>query len=245
MKLSTSPVRCHPERSEGSAFSSGVKSEQKATANVSYRLKHGGSLSSSAGLAGGGGAGLVGGSPLFVAAEPALAGAVPALPAAAGVTGFAADGEVAGLPAAPGLPTVKYLRIFSSRFGPIPRMASKSSTLLNAPYALRICKILSAVAGPIPGTNCNCSAVAVFKFTGAPGGFFFAARPGASRHNAMTAAQTRAAITGQTRAADITVEDTPSMFIYQYIKKGDCKRRSGDHYAPPALYADLALYSCG
>jgi hypothetical protein len=37
-----------------------------------------------------------------------------------------------------GFPTVKYLRIFSRRFGPSPRMASKSSTLLNAPYDLRI-----------------------------------------------------------------------------------------------------------
>jgi hypothetical protein len=32
-----------------------------------------------------------------------------------------------------GLPTVRYLRIFSSRFGPMPRTARKSSTLLNAP----------------------------------------------------------------------------------------------------------------
>jgi len=45
---------------------------------------------------------------------------------------------------------------------------------LNAPYDLRICNILSAVEGPIPGTSCNCSDVAVFKFTGAAGGFLFA-----------------------------------------------------------------------
>jgi len=32
------------------------------------------------------------------------------------------------------------------------RMASKSSTLLNGPYDLRICRIFCAVAGPIPGT---------------------------------------------------------------------------------------------
>ena len=53
-------------------------------------------------------------------------------------------------------------------------MASKSSTLLNAPYDLRICKIFSAVAGPIPGTCCNSSDVAVLMFTGLAGGFFFA-----------------------------------------------------------------------
>ena len=76
--------------------------------------------------------------------------------------------------AADGFPTVKYLRIFSRRFGPSPRIASKSSTLLNAPYDFRICKIFSAVAGPIPGTCCNSSDVAVLMFTGFGGGFFFA-----------------------------------------------------------------------
>ena len=59
-----------------------------------------------------------------------------------------ADG-VAGFPAA-SFPTVKYLRIFLRRFAPSPRIASKSSTLLKAPHDLRICKILSAVAGPLP-----------------------------------------------------------------------------------------------
>src|SRR6266478_2987671 len=71
-----------------------------------------------------------------------------------------------------GFPTVKYLRILSSRFAPSPRIASKSSTLLNGPYVLRICKILPAVAGPIPGTCCNCSEVAVLRLTGFSGGFF-------------------------------------------------------------------------
>ena len=95
-----------------------------------------------------------------------------------GLGGFA--GEVVGVLADAGLldpaalPTVKYLRIFSSRFGPMPRMARKSSTLLNGPYDLRICKIFSAVAGPIPGTNCNSSDVALFRLIGAAGGFFFA-----------------------------------------------------------------------
>src|SRR5712691_309888 len=84
------------------------------------------------------------------------------------------DGVV-GFDAA-GFPTVKYLRILSSRFAPSPRIASKSSTLLNGPYVLRICKILPAVAGPIPGTCCNSSDVAVLRFTGRAGGFFFAGR---------------------------------------------------------------------
>ncbi len=72
------------------------------------------------------------------------------------------------------LPATKYLRIFSRRFGPSPRMASKSSTLLNGPYDLRICRIFSAVEGPIPGTSCNSSDVAALMLTGCPGGFFLA-----------------------------------------------------------------------
>jgi len=84
-------------------------------------------------------------------------------------------GGIVGFGAA-GFPTVKYLRIFSRRFAPSPRMASKSSTLLNAPYDLRICKIFSAVAGPIPGTCCSSSDVAALMFTGFNGGFFFAPR---------------------------------------------------------------------
>jgi hypothetical protein len=71
-------------------------------------------------------------------------------------------------------PATRYLRIFSSRFGPSPRMASKSSTLLNAPYDFRICNILSAVAGPIPGTSCSSSEVAALIFTGVAGSFFLA-----------------------------------------------------------------------
>src|SRR6266436_1792134 len=87
-------------------------------------------------------------------------------------TGGDFAGGIVGFEAA-GFPTVKYLRIFSRRFAPSPRIASKSSTLLNGPYVLRICKILLAVAGPIPGTCCNCSEVAVFRLTGRSGGFFF------------------------------------------------------------------------
>ncbi len=85
------------------------------------------------------------------------------------VAGAFADGA--------GLPATRYLRIFSRRFGPSPRIASKSSTLLNAPYDLRICKIFSAVAGPIPGTCCSSSEVAVLMFTGFAGGFFLAIAP--------------------------------------------------------------------
>ena len=90
---------------------------------------------------------------------------------AEGVVGFAAAG----------FPTIKYLRIFSSCFGPSPRIASKSSTLLKVPYDLRICKILSAVAGPIPGTGCSSSDVAVLRFTGLAGGFFLPASRDAAK----------------------------------------------------------------
>src|SRR6266568_2069971 len=94
-----------------------------------------------------------------------------------GVAGLAAAGFAVpcGDFGATAFPTVKYLRIFSRRFGPSPRIASKSSTLLNAPYDLRICKIFSAVAGPMPGTCCNSCDVAVLMFTGFAGGFFFPA----------------------------------------------------------------------
>jgi hypothetical protein len=114
-----------------------------------------------------------------------------------GVTGLFAD---VGLLCDGAFATVKYLRIFSRRFGPIPRIARKSSTLLNAPYDLRICKILSAVTGPIPGTNWSSSEVAVFKLTGAAGGFFFAGSPGTI---AQSAAKRRATRARQCR--DITV----------------------------------------
>ena len=71
-------------------------------------------------------------------------------------------------------PATRYFLIFSSRFGPIPRTDSKSSTLLNAPYDFRIAKILSAVAGPIPGTSCNCTELAELISIGWAGGFFVA-----------------------------------------------------------------------
>jgi hypothetical protein len=118
----------------------------------------------------------------------------------AGVAGF--DGP-AGLVAAAALPTVRYLRIFSRRLGPIPRIALRSSTLLNAPYDLRICKIFSAVTGPMPGTSCSSSDVAVFKLTGAAGGFFFAE---AGKRNTDKARRT-----AQVRAPERTTGDRLSM----------------------------------
>lgn len=94
-----------------------------------------------------------------------------------GGSSFPRPSEFAGLPTAAALPgegfeatagrpTIKSLRILSRRFLPMPRMASKSSTLLNAPYDLRISKIFSAVAGPIPGADCNSSDVAAFRLIG-------------------------------------------------------------------------------
>jgi hypothetical protein len=57
-------------------------------------------------------------------------------------------------------PATRYVHIYSSRFAPSPRSATKSSTLLNDRYAFRICGLFSAVA--------------VVRFTGCVGGLFFA-----------------------------------------------------------------------
>ena len=73
----------------------------------------------------------------------------------------------------------------------MPLMARKSSTLLNGPYALRICRIFSAVTGPIPGTCCSSSDVAVFKLIGAAGGFLFAARTAGIAQSAMSTKESR------------------------------------------------------
>ena len=87
---------------------------------------------------------------------------------------FAVEALLAG---GAGLFTVRYFRILSSFFGPIPFMAWRSSTLLNDPYDLRACRIFSAVEGPIPGTCCSSAEVAVLRLTGCSGGFFFAQSP--------------------------------------------------------------------
>jgi hypothetical protein len=85
---------------------------------------------------------------------------------------------------APGdFPATRYLRIFSSRFGPMPRIASKLSTLLHGPYDLRICRIFPAVGGPIPGTYGSCSELAELMLTGWVGGFFDVARRVATNRN--------------------------------------------------------------
>jgi hypothetical protein len=47
---------------------------------------------------------------------------------------------------------------------------------------LRICNIFSAVDGPIPGTCCNSSEVAVLRLTGCAGGFFFERQGVAATH---------------------------------------------------------------
>jgi hypothetical protein len=126
------------------------------------------------------------------------AGAAEVFGEVEGFDGVAGLGEFTGLAADAGLlcdgalAIVKYLRIFSRRFGPIPRIARKSSTLLNAPYDLRICKILSAVTGPIPGTNWSSSDVAVFKLMGDGGGFFFAASKYGMAKNAARTSEMRA-----------------------------------------------------
>ena len=90
-----------------------------------------------------------------------------------------ADG-VAGFPAA-SFPTVKYLRIFLRRFAPSPRIASKSTTLLKAPHDLRICKILSAVAGTISPHQLQFFRGRRIEFTGLAGCFFLPASTDAAR----------------------------------------------------------------
>jgi hypothetical protein len=141
---------CHSERSEESAFSFGV---------------YCGGSSASPEVCG-----AVGGAEVFTCDFPG------------GVLGFAQPEHPAAGDAFLELvfPATKYLRIFSSRFGPSPRIASKSSTLLNAPYDLRICKIFSVVAGPISGTSCSSSDVAALIFTGVAAGFFLANAQGQS-----------------------------------------------------------------
>jgi hypothetical protein len=98
--------------------------------------------------------------------------------------GFAADGELdCDVPppddffVVAGLPTVTYLRIFCMRFGPMPLIARKSSTLLNGPYDLRIFRILSAVGGPIPGPCCSPSAVAGIQVDGSQRRLFVGGKP--------------------------------------------------------------------
>ncbi len=163
---SISISNCHSERNEDRCPSARFLREESALSVSDYK---GGSVGSSSG-------------------GSVVAGAVAFGSAFAGAAlGFAQPEQAfAGVACcAPGFPMVKYLRIFSRRFGPRPRIASKSSTLLNAPYDLRICKILSAVAGPIPGTNCNCSEFAVLMLTGCAGGFFFPANSAGEKSTAI------------------------------------------------------------
>jgi len=198
----SSSSMCHSERSEEPAFSSGVKHGGEArlasrTASPPVIPNEAGRFSlplslprkrrpadvrtaapSRAFCAMNLSSDSTGGSVGSLSGGSAAAGVVAFGGAFAGALGFAhPEHAFAGVVCCtPGFPTVKYLRIFSRRLGPRPRIASKSSTLLNAPYDLRICKILSAVAGPIPGTNCNCSEFAVLMLTGCAGGFFFPAK---------------------------------------------------------------------
>jgi hypothetical protein len=67
--------------------------------------------------------------------------------------------------------------------------SSSSSTgrvVSGAPesVALRICRILSAVAGPMPGTCCSSSDVAELRLTGFRGGFFVVAEAPAANNRA-------------------------------------------------------------
>jgi len=144
---------CHPERSEGSAFRTRLRSNFSA---ARYCSSSSCADESAAGLF------VVSGfvAAVFAGGDFGFADAV-----CAPVGAFLLCGVFA---------TVRYLRILFRRFGPIPLIASRSSTLLNAPYDFRISRILSAVEGPIPGTCCNSAALAKFKLIGCTGGFFLA-----------------------------------------------------------------------
>jgi hypothetical protein len=74
-----------------------------------------------------------------------------------------------------GFPTVKYLRVFSGRFGP----SANRQQIIDAPEGtIRFAylqDLVRSVAGPIPGACCSSSELAVFRFTGFADGFFFPA----------------------------------------------------------------------
>jgi hypothetical protein len=141
---------------------------------------------------------------------------------------FAQPGQFAGraeLLAATGLadagfPAVKYLRILSRRFLPMPRMASKSSTLLKAPYDLRICKILSAVAGPMPGTCCNSSELAELRLIGCNGGFFVAAEAPAASSSANSQAR-RTVLSWQANRSGWAIS---GVYCHSYVNKSITQR---------------------
>src|ERR1700722_7603662 len=70
----------------------------------------------------------------------------------------------------------------------IPRMASRSSTRWKGPLFSRKLTIDFAVAGPMPGTCCNCSTEAELRSTGFAGGFFFCARAAPLKRKSSDAA---------------------------------------------------------
>ncbi len=61
-------------------------------------------------------------------------------------------------------------RSASSFAGPMPRTSSSSSTERNGPFFVRWSMIAFAVAGPTPGSESSCSAVAVLRSIGAARG---------------------------------------------------------------------------
>src|SRR5215218_6867500 len=60
-------------------------------------------------------------------------------------------------------------RSWSRRFGPMPGIASSSSTLPNAPWCCRKSRIFCAVTGPTPGSASRSASVAEFRCTGPAG----------------------------------------------------------------------------
>jgi hypothetical protein len=178
------PQNCHSERSEESAFRSVARTpadycgSSSATSGLALATGAAAAVGFAGATAGDFAEDTVvdfaGGPEVFAAAvagaaDDAGGGFFTLGPVAAGVLAADVTAFFGGT-----FPATRYFRIFSSFFGPMPRTANKSFTLLKGPYDLRICKILSAVDGPIPGTCCSCAAVAVFKLIGAGGGFLVA-----------------------------------------------------------------------
>src|ERR1041384_906424 len=66
-----------------------------------------------------------------------------------------------------GVPTVMSGFILRKLFSPTPLTFIRSSSFLKPPFFCRYSMMRSAIFGPTPGIVASCSAVAVFRLTGA------------------------------------------------------------------------------
>src|SRR6266849_2632870 len=94
--------------------------------------------------------------------------------------------------------TLRHRAVLLPRQHPQPRHSERSEEsllwfvlgVLDFPTVryLRILRIFSAVAGPIPGTCCSSADVAVLMFTGCGGGFFVVAETATPRERQQRSA---------------------------------------------------------